>query len=368
MKLPGFIDPHVHMRDPGATHKEDWETGTVAALAGGFTMVLAMPNTNPPVFDQKTLDQALESASSKANCDYAQFVGAGPQNAHSVSLLAPKAAGLKMYLDMTYGKLRLDKMTLWQNHFIHWPRTSPLVVHAESRTMAAAILLAAIYDRPVHIAHVSLKEEILIIKAAKERGINVTCEVTPHHLFLSANDIPHISQNGKYPRRPEVRPRLASLEDQKALWENLDVIDCFATDHAPHTLTEKDGEDPPPGFPGLETALPLLMTAVHHKRMTLDELIMRLYHNPRRIFNLPTQPDTWIEFDKEVEYFIQAEDHHSRCGWTPFEGFRVRGRVDRVFLRNQQVYQEAHGLIKPSMGKDVRVPNNKISTTKGDIT
>ncbi len=119
-----------------------------------------------------------------------------------------RSAGLKMYLDSTFGQLRLDDMTLWQQHFQHWPKHMPIVAHSESRSMAAVILMAAHLDRPVHIAHISLKEEILLIKAAKERGIKVTCEVCPHHLFLSRDDIPAICQG--HPGRGEVRPRLAS--------------------------------------------------------------------------------------------------------------------------------------------------------------
>jgi carbamoyl-phosphate synthase/aspartate carbamoyltransferase/dihydroorotase len=171
IRLPGLIDPHVHVREPGQTHKEDWDSATRAALAGGVTMILAMPNTRPPVFDAATLDLALEAARQKARCDYAQFVGAGPENALLTASLAEKAAGLKMYLDSTFGELRLDDMTLWMPHFANFPKEYPIVLHSESRTMAAGILLAAIYDRPVHIAHISLKEEILLIKAAKERGI-----------------------------------------------------------------------------------------------------------------------------------------------------------------------------------------------------
>ena len=270
MRLPGLIDPHVHLREPGATHKEDFDSGTSAALAGGFTLVLAMPNTKPPIFDAETLELALAAAKQKARCDYAQYFGAGPDNAEVVVGLADHAAALKMYLDMTFGQLRLDDMTLWQPHFEKYPKEYPIVVHAESRSMAAAILFAAIYDRPVHIAHISLREEVLLIKAAKERGIKVTCEVTPHHLFLTA-DSPLPMEEGVRVRengRKEVRPRLASQKDVDALWENLDVIDCFATDHAPHTVAEKDSENPPPGFPGLETALPLLLTAVDGGRLT----------------------------------------------------------------------------------------------------
>ncbi len=352
LKLPGLIDPHVHVREPGQTHKEDWDTATQAALAGGVTMILAMPNTKPPIFDAETLDLALSAAKEKARCDYAQFVGAGPDNAVIAASLADKAAALKMYLDSTFGQLRLDDMSLWMPHFEKYPKQYPIVVHAENRSMAAAILFAAIYDRPVHIAHISLKEEVLLIKAAKERGIKVTCEVCPHHLFLSKEDIPVISYG--HPGRGEVRPRLATKEDVDALWTNLDVIDCFATDHAPHTLEEKDSDNPPPGFPGLETALPLLLTAVSESRLTIPDIIQKMYTNPRKIFNLPEQPETWIEVDENAEYEIHAAEMFSRCGWSPFEGWKVKGRVTRVVLRGHEVFKDGKVLAEKGFGKNVR--------------
>ena len=354
IKLPGLIDPHVHLREPGQTHKEDWDTGTSAALAGGVTMLLTMPNTKPPIFDAATLDLALDAAHPKAHCDYAQFLGAGPDNTDwdEHSGLPQRAAGLKMYLDSTFGQLRLDDMTLWQEHFQNWPRELPIVAHSESCSMAAVILMAAIYNRPVHIAHISLKEEVLLIKAARERGIKVTCEVCPHHLFLSKEDIPAISHG--HPGRGEVRPRLATKEDVEALWANLDSIDCFATDHAPHTLAEKDGENPPPGFPGLETMLPLLLTAVDAGRLTLDDLILRMVTNPRRIFNLPEQPETWVEVDENTTYELHAADMHSRCGWTPFEDWKVKGQVTRVVLRGSESFKDGKILVEPGYGKNVR--------------
>jgi carbamoyl-phosphate synthase/aspartate carbamoyltransferase/dihydroorotase len=349
MQLPGLIDPHVHLREPGATHKEDWDSGTSAALAGGFTAVLAMPNTRPPVTDASTLNLALEAARRKARCDYAQYLGAGPDNLELLPPLAGQAAGLKMYLDQTYGPLRLDDMSLWMAHFQRWPRHLPIVAHAESRSLAAVILIAALFDRPVHLAHVSLREEILLIRKAKEKGWKVTCEVTPHHLFLSQEDIPHLG-----PGRSEVRPRLNAPSDQAALWENLDVIDCFATDHAPHTLAEKDGENPPPGFPGLETALALLLTAVHDGRLTLEDLVARMVTNPRRIYNLPEQPETWIEIDPEVVWEIKADQTYTRCGLTPFEGRQVRGKVRRVVLHGREAYRDGKVLAPPGFGKNLR--------------
>jgi carbamoyl-phosphate synthase/aspartate carbamoyltransferase/dihydroorotase len=350
IKIPGLIDPHVHVREPGGTHKEDWDTCTSAALAGGFTTILAMPNTLPPVTDGKTLQSSLNAAGAKARCDYAQFLGAGPDNLKIVNKYSPRSAGLKMYLDQTYGPLRLDDMSIWMEHFKLWPKYLPIVAHAESRSMAAVILMAAIYDRSVHIAHISLREEILLIRAAKEKGIKITCEVAPHHLFLTNHDIPSIGHG-----RSEVRPRLATQADQDALWENLDVIDIFATDHAPHTLEEKDGDNPPPGFPGLETALPLLLNAVHEGKLPLDTLIQKMVSNSRRIFLVPEQPDTWVDVNLDEVVEISAENHFSRCGWTPFEGMRVRGRVSRVHLRGSDVFINQKLLAQPGFGKNIRM-------------
>jgi carbamoyl-phosphate synthase/aspartate carbamoyltransferase/dihydroorotase len=354
LKLPGLIDPHVHLREPGATHKEDFDSGTSAALAGGITIVLAMPNTNPPIFDVGTLDIALNAARQKAHCDYGQFVGAGPANAdwENHKAEAAQTAGLKMYLDSTFGELRLDDMTLWMPHFQSFPKNMPIVAHSESRSMAAAILFAEIYDRPVHIAHISLKEEVLLIKAAKERGIKVTCEVCPHHLFLSNEDIPSISHG--HPGRGEVRPHLATKEDVDSLWENLDVIDCFATDHAPHTIEEKDSSNPPPGFPGLETILPLLLTAVSESQLTISDLIAKMYTNPKEIFNLPDQPETWIEVDENKTFEIKASEQLTRCNWTPFEGWMVKGKVCKVVLRGKTVYEDGKILAPAGYGRNIR--------------
>lgn len=346
MKIPGLIDPHVHMREPGATHKEDWASGTAAALAGGFTQVLAMPNTQPPIVDEVTLEQAHKLAGRKARCDYAQYLGAGSANADLVAKLADKSAGLKLYLDQTYGPLRLDEMSLWQAHFNAWPENRPLVAHAEGRTLAAAILMAALTDRPLHLAHIATREEILLVRAAKERGFKITCEVTPHHMFLTKHDL---SQGWG-----EVRPRLGEQSDVDALWENLDVIDCFATDHAPHTKQEKESDDPPPGFPGLETALPLFLTAVGQGRLSLEDAITRMSDRVRRIFAIPTQSQTWVEVDLHTKATITAQGMFSKAGWTPFEGWQVTAVVRNVVLRSNSVFKEGQILAAPGSGHGIR--------------
>ncbi len=349
MRIPGLIDPHVHMREPGGEHKEDWDSGTSAALAGGVTLLLAMPNTKPPVTSGETLETTLAAAGSKARCDFAQFLGAGTGNLKEAAALASRAAGLKMYLDQTYGDLRLEDIGQWMEHVQNWPATSPLCVHAEGPSLATAILLAEIYRRPVHLCHISLRSEILLIKAAKARGIPVTCEVTPHHLFLSRDDIPAIGSG-----RSEVRPRLASREDVQALWDNLDSIDCFATDHAPHTLAEKNGDNPPPGFPGLESALPLYLTAMSQGRLALDDIVDRCIVNPRRIFHLPEQPDTFVEIDSTARWTFDAGKTHTRCGWSPFDGFPLTGRIESVTLRGNVVYKDGEVLAQPGYGRNVK--------------
>jgi dihydroorotase-like cyclic amidohydrolase len=354
LRLPGLIDPHVHLRDPGATHKEDWDSGTSAALAGGFTFVLDMPNNTPPITARAALAAKQAAARAKARCDYGLHLGAGADNTTTARELAHETVGLKMYLDQTFGPLRLDTLDLLIAHAHNWPPDQPLLCHAEGRTVAAAILVAHLANRPVHICHVSRKDEIELIRAAKERGLHVTCEVTPHHLFLTQADVSTIGAG-----RGEVRPRLATAEDREALRANLDVVDCFATDHAPHTLAEKDtaptaGTNPPPGFPGLETALSLYLTLVAEGLLTLDGLIARTVHNPRRIFNLPEQPETYIQVDPDAEWQARGSEMFTRAKWTPFEGWKLRGRVTRVVLRGREAYRDGQVLAAPGTGCDVR--------------
>jgi carbamoyl-phosphate synthase/aspartate carbamoyltransferase/dihydroorotase len=138
------------------------------------------------------------------------------------------------------------------------------------------------------------------------------------------------------------------------LWANLNVIDCFATDHAPHTSEEKDSNNPPPGFPGLETLLPLLLTAVDDGRMTMDDIVHKSVSNPRKIFNIPEQPETWIEVDENAEYEIRAAEQFTRCGWTPFEGWKVKGKVRKVVLRGKTAFEDGRVLVEPGYGKNIR--------------
>lgn len=349
VRLPGLIDVHVHVREPGATHKEDWNTCTAAALAGGVTMILAMPNTNPPTVDEAAFQVTMEKARAGARCDYGIFVGASKDNASKLPDIGARAAALKMYLNETFTTLKLDDVSVWMKHFEHWPAHLPLCTHAEGSHTAAVILLADLFKRPVHVCHVARKEEILVIKEAKKRGLPVTCEVAPHHLFLTSEDLKAIGQE-----RGQVKPPLVTKEDQDALWENMAIIDCFATDHAPHTNEEKNSAKPPPGFPGLETMLPLLLTAVKQGRLSLQDLVEKLHTNPKRIFHLPDQADTYVEVDLETRWTIPKAMKYSKAQWTPFTGKMVVGKVQKVVLRGNIAYENEQVIAPAGHGKDIR--------------
>jgi carbamoyl-phosphate synthase/aspartate carbamoyltransferase/dihydroorotase len=348
LRLPALVDPHVHLRQPGAIHKEDFDSGTAAALAGGFSCVIDMPNNTPPTVDAVSLAEKEALAQRHARCDYGIYLGAGVDNVAEAATLAPRVAGLKMYLDQTFGPLRLDDLATLVAHAERWPADRPLLCHAEGRTVAAAILAAHLAGRSIHICHVSRQEEIELIRKAKERGIQVTCEVTPHHLFLSDQHIPRIGA-----RRAEVRPRLATEADRLALRANLEVVDCFATDHAPHTLAEKDSPQAPPGFPGLETALSLYLSLVHEGLLTVEQLIEKTATAPRRIFGLPEPADSWVEVDPDLTWEVRGAELFSRAGWTPFEGWQLRGQVTRVVLRGQECYHQGQLLAQPGAGRNV---------------
>lgn len=348
VELPGLIDIHVHLRDPGGTHKEDFSSGTAAALAGGFVAVVDMPNNTPPLVDKSSLAEKLSIARSKARCDFAFYAGASPDNAAN-PVTDPPVVGLKMYLDQTYGPLRVASLPLLMAHFRSWPMDKPIAAHAEGLSTAVAIGLALVYGQHLHVCHVSRASEIELIRHAKEHGGRITCEVTPHHLFLTEEDAKDLGPLAV------MKPALASSADQQALWENLEVIDAVASDHAPHTLEEKRGDDPPAGVPGLETTLPLLLDAVSAGRLSLDRVVELLSHGPKRVLGVRLPQETRVEVDPQEPWTILGSQLFTRCRWTPFEGKRVRGRVTGVWLRGSPVYRRGEVLARPGSGQQLTV-------------
>ncbi len=349
LKLPGLIDVHTHLRYPGQTHKEDFASGTAAALAGGVTMVLAMPNTNPPISTVAVMKDAHAAIARDAVCDVGVYAGASSADIAELPAIAPLAAGLKIYLNDTFGKLRVDAVPTLARCFQDWPRDMPIAMHAEKQSVAVGIGLSATYDRPVHFCHISRKEEIELIADAKARGLKVTCEVCPHHLFMGEADFHRMGPLA------DMRPVLGAPDDVAALWEHLigGTVDIVATDHAPHTLEEKRSDNVPPGIVGLETSLVLMLGAVVDGRITQERLVDLMHHAPKRIFGLPDQPDTEIEVDMSQPHIIRNADLKTRVGWTPFDGREVVGRVSKVTLRGETVLENGAILAQPGTGKIV---------------
>lgn len=327
---------------PGGEQKEDYLTGSQAALAGGFTRLMAMPNTRPPLVTRQDWDIAQKLANDQALCDVFLYAGGSSEHLDQLPLLGQVAPALKLYLDQTYGPLRLQGLASLEQIFTTWPANKPICCHAEEESLAAVLALAAFYKRSVHIAHVARKAEVELIARAKAEGVRVTCEVSPHHLFLNENDARRLGTFG------DMRPVLQPQKDVDALWEHLGTtIDCVASDHAPHTIEEKQSSAPP-GVPGLESTLPLLLSAASEGRISYDLIPLLLDENPRKIFSLPIQPETWIEIDQNASYAFPDHPFYTKCAWSPFTGMKMTGRVTRVVLRGKEVVRDGLVLVQPT--------------------
>lgn len=351
IKLPGLIDAHVHFRDPGQTEKEDFLTGTTAALFGGITTVLDMPNNKIPIVSLALLKEKIKNAKRKIVCDVGFYAGTLGEDTDQLSLMEPYVFGLKLYFNHTTGNFIIDKKS-GKELFLSWKSNKPILVHAEEDILPAILKLVEETGRRVHICHVSNKEQLRLIIGAKEKKLPVTCGVTSHHLFLNENDLPVLQSFGL------MKPRLGSKTDQNFLWENLSYIDILESDHAPHTVSEKNTASPPFGVPGVETTLPLLLTSVAEKRLSLKRLVELCFENPKNIFSIETNTHTWIEIDPREEYSIDNKNLKTKCGWIPFHGWRVKGKLKKVVMRGVTVIENDRLLINPGFGKFI-CPKNK---------
>lgn len=219
------------------------------------------------------------------------------------------------------------------------------MLHAEDEAVEYVIKLAKKLKTRIHFCHISTKKDLEQIIEAKEDGLPITCGVTPHHLFLTEDDVKTLGPFGK------MKPPLRNKKDVDFLWKNLKAIDVVESDHAPHTRKEKTEKfSIPYGVPGLETALPLLLTAVLENRLTLDDIIRLCHTNPAKIFGIKTDPDTKIEVDLNSEFLILNSNLHSKCAWTPFDGWKVKGKIEKVYLRGEKVFEDNQILARPSFG------------------
>lgn len=280
--LPGFIDVHTHCRQPGATQKEDFATATQAAVAGGFTTILDMPNNPIPTLSPQALRGKMDLARGSIYCDLGFNFGSNRKSTPYFEDVRDHVFAYKLYMNQTTGDLLVDKPGDQEEVFKRCPPEKIIMIHGEGDTLARAIGMSITFRRRIHVCHVSLKEEVDMIRDAREYGALITAEVTPHHLFLIRSGEQALKAYGK------MRPPLATQQDQDALWKGIDdgVIDMIASDHAPHTKEEKESDNPPSGIPGLATTLPLMLTAVDQGRLDMDQLIDLLNVNPGRIFGI----------------------------------------------------------------------------------
>lgn len=341
--LPGLIDPHVHFRDPGQTHKEDFFTGTSAALAGGFTTVIDMPNNAEPITTLERLEEKIAIARQKAVCDIGFHFGTLGDNLAEFPKIFEKVMGLKVYLNVTTGGFIIDKDRL-RSIYEAWTVDKPIMLHAESDVSDLVLSTMRAVPRRTHICHVSSKSELEFVIKAKEEGLPITCGVTPHHAFLTEKDRERLGPFG------HMKPFLKTQEDVDFIWANLDAIDIFESDHAPHTREEKLGDTPPFGVPGLESTLPLLLTAEQEGRITHEQVLSKLHGVAAQMFNIPDDPDTSVEVEWG-DFVIENESLHTKCGWSPFAGQHVAARVSKVTLRGQTVFEHGKVLATPSSGR-----------------
>lgn len=344
--LPGLIDPHVHLREPGATQKEDFITGSRAAIAGGFTTVIDMPNNPLPTTTKARYEEKIKLAKEKAICDIEFFFGGTDDNFDEVKKADPKF--MKLYLGKTTGELLLKDPDSVRKHFESFPKERPIVLHAchhsqdEEENLGKtyeiqerAIALAVMLDRRIHIAHASTKKELTLPHSYPK----VTSEVAPHHLFLSTND---------YKRLGSMRfvyPPLRSEKKRLMLLSAATLADCVATDHAPHTIEEK--EDGAAGFPGLETSLALMFNACEQGFLDKIWVVQRMSEKPAELFNLEGKGKLEPGFagdvtivDHKKEWVVDGRMMHSKCKWSPYEGMKLKGKVHSVIKSGKLVFEE----------------------------
>ena len=353
--LPGCVDIHVHMRDPGLTHKEDFPSGTRSAAIGGVTALADMPNTLPPVTSGTNLEKKVYALRGRAAVDYALY--AAPQSADAAAALGASSA-FKVYMAESTGGLEVSESTLAAILRVSEASQKLVAVHAEdpskfgkgksrdltdysglrpkaSETGAVSRLAAIRGNAKLHIAHVTCVEALDTVP------VGATCEVTPHHLFLDTSK--PLGTRGK------VNPPLRSREDRDALWDAFRKgrIDAVASDHAPHTLEEKEGpfHESPAGIPGVATSFPLLMRRSRAGDIELSRLVSAMASRPAEILRLPKgvievgRDADLIAVDPRRSETIRAKRLRYKCGWTPFEG--MEGCFPQaVYLRGEAIVED----------------------------
>lgn len=365
--LPGLIDAHVHFRDPGLTYKEDFKTGSQAAANGGFTTVLDMPNTVPPTNTVKAFKEKLDIASKKSVVDFG--LHAGVSDLEEIEKIADlKPASFKVFVDLVENSFLVDVFKTVAN----LPQQHTISLHCEDRnivqhcseelknsddpkvyakarpplaevvSISTALALLEFFNQKIHICHVSTKKSLELIHQARINDYPVTCEVTPHHLLLSDS---YFDKCGNFVK---TNPPLRDIENRLDL-RYLNQIDIIGTDHAPHSMEEKERGlwESPPGIPNLETTLPLLLNYVNNGQLTFEQIKQLLCEKPAKIFNLTHKgriavgmDADFVVLDMDREWTITNETFYSKAEYTPFEGIKVRGMPIMTIARGNVVMED----------------------------
>jgi len=391
--LPGLIDVHVHLRDEGKAYKEDFYTGTAAAAAGGMTTVLDMPNNDPVTMSTETLKNRMRIAESKVLVNvgfYSEF----PTHLGEVAgIVAQGAVGFKLFMARQVGGLNIDDDKALQEAFTKAGETGvPVAVHAEDKAWLmeneeslkrakrhdVAAFLKAHSERVefkaverlldvsektsvrLHFCHMTTEEGLNAVVEAKKSGRNVTCEVTPQHLFLSNIDF------GRSAFMLTMMPPLRGERHREALWKGLvdGWVDALGSDHAPHALSEKSAGSVwgvKVGVPGLETTLPLMLTMVRKNRIQLVRVVQLLSEKPAEIFNLRDRGGLaqgnkadLVVVDFKQKFRIDASKFHSKARYSPFDGWEVQGKPTKTFVNGVLVMDEQEIVAKAGSGEVIR--------------
>jgi dihydroorotase len=382
--LPGVIDSQVHFREPGLTHKEDLETGSRAAVLGGVTAVFEMPNTNPMTTSAEALEDKLGRAKSRMHCDFAFWVGGTHENVADLAELErlPGAAGIKVFMGSSTGRLLVaddegvlailkrirrraafhseDEARLEERKPLRVagdPSSHPLWRDeiAALRCTERLVRLAREARAQVHVLHISTREEIAFLEGAKDVA---SCEATPHHLTLSADDYARLGT------KLQMNPPVRGAEHREGVWRGLSqgVIDVLGSDHAPHTLEEKARPYPesPSGMTGVQTLVPIMLDHVNAGRLTLQRFVDLTSAGPQRLFGIVGKGRIAAGYDADFTIVdmkrtetIQDSWIASRAAWTPYDGKRATGWPVGTFVRGRQVMWEGD-LVTASAGEAVR--------------
>jgi len=355
--LPGIIDTQTHFREPGSTDREDLESGSRAAVLGGVTSVFEMPNTNPPTSNLIEFDKKLNLAKNRMHCNYAFYFGATPENVEQLSKLKglKGCCGVKLFAGSSTGKLLVDKeadieKVISQSDRIvsihsedeeilnlrkRFIKEGDVHSHPEWRNTECAISstrrvvkIAERYNKQIHVLHVTTKDEVDFLAMHKK---NVTFEITPQHLTLYAPDC--YDKLGTF---AQMNPPIRKKEHYDRLWTAVknSIVDVLGSDHAPHSIEDKKKIYPtsPSGMPGVQTILPIMLNHINNEKLSLEQLIKLMCENPCKIFGIKNKGYIKKDFDADLtivdmskEQTIKDEMIASKCGWTPFNNFTVKG-------------------------------------------